>query len=72
MSVSCALPSRPRYAAYWHALASVFAEADLIRSTEKTYHALFCHQLALAGVPLTSIAREAWHDRAPVDVVVYG
>lgn len=53
------------------AMESFFAEASSIRSTEKTYHALFCHHLACAGVPVQSIAREARFDGAPVDVLVY-
>lgn len=49
-----------------------FLEANRIRCTEKTFHALFCHHLATAGVPLRSVAREARHDGSPVDVLMYG
>lgn len=57
---------------YRRLLSLFFFEANLIRCTEKTFHALFCHHLVTAGVPLRSVAREARHDSAPVDVLVYG
>jgi hypothetical protein len=52
------------------AFGAFFAEANLVRGHEKTFHALFGHHLVLTGVPFASVLREARYDGAPVDIVI--